>query len=129
VALRGRRGLYLGSLSSPLAGEVALRGRRGLYLGSLSSLLAGEVALRGRRGRSFREFVLPACRGGGPKGRRGRSYKSGPLAQGPESAVPEDQRVARALDRRLDPADADVMVPGRMGRDQDALEPRHAPLD
>src|SRR5450759_4955219 len=52
-----------------------------------------------------------------------------PLAQGPERAVPEDERVAGTQNGRLDLADADVVVTGRMDFQQAALQPGRAALD
>src|SRR6266568_1539526 len=47
-------------------------------------------------------------------------------AQGPERAVPEDERVAGAHDRGPDRGDADIVVAGRMNLLHLALEPGRA---
>src|SRR5665213_4279551 len=51
------------------------------------------------------------------------------LAEGPEGAVPQDERVAGTLLDSLDPTDANVVVPSWADLHQAALQPRGAAFD
>src|SRR5450756_1122794 len=79
-----------------------------------------------RRSGMVRDNVMA---GGAPANPATSARWGPPLAQGPERAVPEDERVAGTQNGRLDLADADVVVTGRMDFQQAALQPGRAALD
>src|ERR1700674_4919858 len=77
-----------------------------------------------------KRFARRSCtKSGTTSGWRKRPCRTRRSAKGPERPVPQDERVAGALHRRLDLADAYVVVTGRVDLHQAAFQPGRAAVD